>query len=167
MKYELRHTKYDIRVAKYELRIVFSMDFPHFAAKTTLCLIRPNGTPEFSQCGTITKIDPFTISQISTLHKRRKHAIYNTHHAWRAGKPSRRPLNGRQCAIIDCRFSLVDTEAGRRNYLAGHSRCHLCHLDEDLSGPFVVGKPGGTHCPRSKNSHKPSQTGALTTACKS
>ena len=47
------------------------------------------------------------------------------------------------CAIIDCRFSLVDTEAGRRNYLAGHIPGAIyAHLDEDLSGPFVVGKTG-------------------------
>lgn len=47
------------------------------------------------------------------------------------------------CAIIDCRFSLVDTEAGRRNYLAGHIPGALyAHLDEDLSGPFTVGKTG-------------------------
>lgn len=46
-------------------------------------------------------------------------------------------------AIIDCRFSLTDTEAGRRNYLASHIPGALyAHLDEDLSGPFVVGKTG-------------------------
>lgn len=46
-------------------------------------------------------------------------------------------------AIIDCRFSLTDTEAGRRNYLAGHiPGAVYAHLDEDLSGPFVVGKTG-------------------------
>lgn len=53
------------------------------------------------------------------------------------------PNFANNCAIIDCRFSLVDTEAGRRSYLAGHiPGAVYAHLDEDLSGPFVVGKTG-------------------------
>jgi thiosulfate/3-mercaptopyruvate sulfurtransferase len=38
--------------------------------------------------------------------------------------------------IVDCRFTLSDTEAGRRAYAAGHlPGARYAHLDEDLSGP--------------------------------
>ncbi len=41
--------------------------------------------------------------------------------------------------IVDCRFSLADTAAGRRAYLAGHVPGAIyAHLDEDLSGPPVT-----------------------------
>lgn len=46
-------------------------------------------------------------------------------------------------AIIDCRFSLADTEAGRRAYRNGHiPGARYVHLDEGLSGPIVPGKTG-------------------------
>jgi len=46
-------------------------------------------------------------------------------------------------AIIDCRFSLADTAAGRRNYLESHIPGALyAHLDEDLSGPIIPGQTG-------------------------
>jgi thiosulfate/3-mercaptopyruvate sulfurtransferase len=46
-------------------------------------------------------------------------------------------------AIIDCRFSLADTERGRRDYLAAHVPGALyVHLDEDLSSPVVAGQTG-------------------------
>jgi thiosulfate/3-mercaptopyruvate sulfurtransferase len=36
--------------------------------------------------------------------------------------------------IVDCRFTLTDTEAGRRAYAAGHlPGARYAHLDEDLS----------------------------------
>ncbi|MBY4679032.1 sulfurtransferase [Marinobacterium arenosum] len=39
--------------------------------------------------------------------------------------------------ILDCRFDLADTEAGRRAYMAGHvPAAHYLHLDEDLSSPI-------------------------------
>lgn len=45
--------------------------------------------------------------------------------------------------IIDCRFSLADTEAGRKSYSEGHlSGALYAHLDEDLSGLVVPGKTG-------------------------
>ncbi len=45
--------------------------------------------------------------------------------------------------IIDCRFNLTDTEAGRRAYQQGHIPGALyAHLDEDLSGPIHRGKTG-------------------------
>jgi thiosulfate/3-mercaptopyruvate sulfurtransferase len=45
--------------------------------------------------------------------------------------------------IIDCRFSLADTEAGRSAYAEGHIPGALyAHLDEDLSGPIIPGKTG-------------------------
>lgn len=46
--------------------------------------------------------------------------------------------------IVDCRFNLADTEAGRRAYREGHvpGACYA-HLDEDLSGP--TGLSGGRH----------------------
>ncbi len=40
--------------------------------------------------------------------------------------------------VIDCRFSLADTEHGRRGYAEGHiPGAHYLHLDEDLSGPVT------------------------------
>ena len=46
-------------------------------------------------------------------------------------------------AIVDCRFSLADTERGRRDYLAAHIPGALyAHLDEDLSGPVITGQTG-------------------------
>lgn len=38
--------------------------------------------------------------------------------------------------VIDCRFDLTNTEAGRRAYAVAHiPGAHYAHLDEDLSGP--------------------------------
>jgi thiosulfate/3-mercaptopyruvate sulfurtransferase len=43
--------------------------------------------------------------------------------------------------IIDCRFSLHDTEKGRNDYREAHLPGALyVHLDEDLSGPILPGK---------------------------
>ena len=40
--------------------------------------------------------------------------------------------------VIDCRFSLADTEAGRRAYGESHlPGARYAHLDEDLSGPIT------------------------------
>lgn len=45
-------------------------------------------------------------------------------------------LNDPAWVIVDCRFTLSDTEAGRRAYAAGHlPGARYAHLDEDLSGP--------------------------------
>ena len=45
--------------------------------------------------------------------------------------------------IIDCRFWLDDTEKGRLDYLESHiPGAFYAHLNEDLSGPIVVGKTG-------------------------
>jgi thiosulfate/3-mercaptopyruvate sulfurtransferase len=45
--------------------------------------------------------------------------------------------------IVDCRFSLEDTEQGRRNYLNSHiPGAVYAHLDEDLSSPVITGKSG-------------------------
>lgn len=45
--------------------------------------------------------------------------------------------------VIDCRFSLNDTERGRRDYFASHVPNSLyAHLDDDLSGTVVAGKTG-------------------------
>jgi thiosulfate/3-mercaptopyruvate sulfurtransferase len=45
---------------------------------------------------------------------------------------------------IDCRFSLADAQAGRRQYDAGHiPGAHYLDLNQDLSSP--VGKHGGRH----------------------
>lgn len=45
--------------------------------------------------------------------------------------------------IIDTRFSLADTEAGRRAYAQGHLPDAIyAHLDEDLSGEIIPGKTG-------------------------
>ncbi len=46
-------------------------------------------------------------------------------------------------ATIDCRFSLADTELGRRAYRAAHiPGAVYAHLDADLSSPIVVGQTG-------------------------
>lgn len=46
-------------------------------------------------------------------------------------------------AVVDCRFSLQDTERGRRAYCDGHiPGAVYAHLDEDLSGPVVPGRTG-------------------------
>jgi thiosulfate/3-mercaptopyruvate sulfurtransferase len=45
--------------------------------------------------------------------------------------------------IIDCRFSLDETERGRRDYEEAHIPGAIyAHLDEDLSGGIVPGKTG-------------------------
>ena len=45
--------------------------------------------------------------------------------------------------IVDCRFSLEDTEQGRRNYLNSHiPGAVYAHLGEDLSSPVITGKSG-------------------------
>lgn len=46
-------------------------------------------------------------------------------------------LNDPNRVVVDCRFNLMDTEAGRRAYQAGHiPGARYAHLDEDLSGPI-------------------------------
>jgi len=46
--------------------------------------------------------------------------------------------------IIDCRFSLADVDAGRREYLSGHiPGAHYLDLARDMSGP--LGVHGGRH----------------------
>lgn len=45
--------------------------------------------------------------------------------------------------VVDCRFSLKDTEAGRAAWKAGTIAGSVyAHLDEDLSSPIVAGKTG-------------------------
>lgn len=45
--------------------------------------------------------------------------------------------------IVDCRFSLDDTEQGRRDYQQAHlPGAVYAHLDEDLSGPIIPGRTG-------------------------
>jgi thiosulfate/3-mercaptopyruvate sulfurtransferase len=45
--------------------------------------------------------------------------------------------------IVDCRFSLEDAEAGRRQYLESHiPGAVYAHLDEDLSSPVIPGVTG-------------------------
>jgi thiosulfate/3-mercaptopyruvate sulfurtransferase len=42
--------------------------------------------------------------------------------------------------VVDCRFDLMDTEAGRRGYREGHiPGARYAHLDQDLSGPPNAG----------------------------
>ena len=46
-------------------------------------------------------------------------------------------------AIVDCRFSLDDTERGRRDYRVSHiPGAVYAHLDEDLSSPVITGQTG-------------------------
>jgi len=46
-------------------------------------------------------------------------------------------------AVVDCRFSLGETERGRRDYLQAHiPKAVYAHLNEDLSGTIITGKTG-------------------------
>jgi thiosulfate/3-mercaptopyruvate sulfurtransferase len=50
-----------------------------------------------------------------------------------------RHLDAPNWVIVDCRFNLSDTEAGRHAYRQGHlPGAHYAHLDEDLSGPITA-----------------------------
>ncbi len=50
-------------------------------------------------------------------------------------------LDDPRWVVIDCRFSLQDTEQGRRAYQQAHIPGALyAHLDEDLSGPLEPGR---------------------------
>ncbi|UCF36602.1 MAG: sulfurtransferase [Acidobacteriota bacterium] len=54
-----------------------------------------------------------------------------------------RNLGKPRWVIIDCRFSLKDTELGRQAYRDGHiPGAVYAHLDEDLSGPILPGITG-------------------------
>ncbi|MEM1271851.1 MAG: sulfurtransferase [Bacteroidota bacterium] len=45
--------------------------------------------------------------------------------------------------VIDCRFSLADTDAGRHAYRTSHiPGAVYAHLDSDLSGPVIAGTTG-------------------------
>ncbi|MDX2303843.1 MAG: sulfurtransferase [Microscillaceae bacterium] len=45
--------------------------------------------------------------------------------------------------LVDCRFSLLDTEAGRKAYHISHIPGAIyAHLDEDLSGEIIPGETG-------------------------
>ena len=52
-------------------------------------------------------------------------------------------LSSSDWVMVDCRFSLKDTEKGRRAYLESHlPGAVYAHLDEDLSGQIIPGKTG-------------------------
>ena len=52
-------------------------------------------------------------------------------------------------AIVDCRFSLIDTEQGRRHYLQSHiPGAVYAHLDDDLCAPLVPGVTGRHPLPK-------------------
>lgn len=52
-------------------------------------------------------------------------------------------LSDARWRIVDCRFSLADTGAGRMAYQVGHIPGAIyAHLDEDLSSPVIPGKTG-------------------------
>lgn len=52
-------------------------------------------------------------------------------------------------AIVDCRFSLDDTERGRRDYLQAHiSGAVYAHLNKDLSGQIIPSKTGRHPLPK-------------------
>lgn len=52
-------------------------------------------------------------------------------------------LGDPQWAIMDCRFSLVDTERGWRDYQQAHiPGAVYVHLDHDLCAPLIPGKTG-------------------------
>jgi thiosulfate/3-mercaptopyruvate sulfurtransferase len=52
-------------------------------------------------------------------------------------------LDPAQTVIVDCRFSLADTEGGRKEYKTAHiPGAVYAHLDEDLSSPVIPGETG-------------------------
>lgn len=52
-------------------------------------------------------------------------------------------LSASNLVLVDCRFSLADTEAGRKAYQEGHiPGAWYAHLDEQLSGVVVKGQTG-------------------------
>lgn len=52
-------------------------------------------------------------------------------------------LDDSEWVVVDCRFSLADTERGREDYLRNHiPGAVYAHLDEHLSGPVVPGETG-------------------------
>lgn len=58
-------------------------------------------------------------------------------------------LNDPGWALVDCRFSLIDTEQGRRHYLQSHiPGAVYAHLDEDLCAPVVPGVTGRHPLPK-------------------
>lgn len=54
-----------------------------------------------------------------------------------------RNLGDPEWAILDCRFSLADPEAGRSAYITSHiPGAAYVHLDDDLCAPVIPGKTG-------------------------
>ncbi len=52
-------------------------------------------------------------------------------------------LNRDDLVLVDCRFSLMDTESGQRDYEHAHlPNAFYAHLDKDLSGEIIKGKTG-------------------------
>lgn len=52
-------------------------------------------------------------------------------------------LDDSNWVVVDCRFTLNDTDAGRRAYREGHiPGAVYAHLDDDLSAPAVPGRTG-------------------------
>jgi thiosulfate/3-mercaptopyruvate sulfurtransferase len=52
-------------------------------------------------------------------------------------------LDDPQWVVVDCRFSLADTESGQRDYLTAHiPGAVYAHLDRDLSGSVIKGQTG-------------------------
>ncbi len=61
-------------------------------------------------------------------------------------------LGKENIVIIDCRFSLQDTEKGYQQYLAEHiPGAYYAHLDKDLSGAIIPGKTGRHPLPKADN----------------
>jgi thiosulfate/3-mercaptopyruvate sulfurtransferase len=57
--------------------------------------------------------------------------------------------------ILDCRFSLQDTEKGQRDYLRAHiPGAGYLHLDRDLSGAVVPGKTGRHPLPEAETARQ-------------
>jgi thiosulfate/3-mercaptopyruvate sulfurtransferase len=52
-------------------------------------------------------------------------------------------IEDKNWAVVDCRFTLDDTERGRRDYLKAHiPGAVYAHMDEDLSGKKIPGQTG-------------------------
>jgi thiosulfate/3-mercaptopyruvate sulfurtransferase len=60
-------------------------------------------------------------------------------------------LKDKNWAVVDCRFSLDDTQRGQRDYLEAHiPGAVYAHLDRDLSGKIIRGKTGRHPLPKMK-----------------
>ncbi len=58
---------------------------------------------------------------------------------------------GRSMDVLDCRFDLMDTDAGERDWRAAHiPSARYVHLERHLSGPDRLPGAGGSTAPEGR-----------------